>query len=215
MQMDGNGIGTGTGEVRGVQAPLQQGLMKLHSCKSPAHAWVGTTIGVVVAPGVVVPRGVTVMLPVAVGVVEAAVTDGVPLPPGKVKSSSPQPTASTTANAAAAESKARKARRFRLTLPEERSMPAVSDGRARGLLAELLGDAHPIRMGATLLECLAQCAQTQLAPLGLARTALPNLLVARHRSHGTLLERYLIVIGGVGAKGMQNGVRQLFLGKVV
>jgi hypothetical protein len=34
---------------------------------------------------------------------------------------------------------------------------------------------------------LAQCAQTQLAPLGLARTALPNLLVARHRSHGTLL----------------------------
>ena len=150
---------------------------------------VGIAPGVVVVGGVgvVVPRGVTVMLPVDVGVVEAAVSDGVPFPPGKVKSSSPQPTASTTANAAAAESNARKARRFRLTLPEERSMPAVSDGRARGLLAELLGDAHPILMGATLLECLAQCAQTQLAPLGLARTALPNLLVARHRSHGTLL----------------------------
>ena len=152
----GNGTGRGTGEVRVVQVPLQQGLLKVHCSNSPAHAGVGT--GVVVAPGVVVPRGVTVMLPVAVGVVEAAVTDGVPLPPGKVKSSSPQPTASTTANAAAAESNARKARRFRLTLPEERSMPAVSDGRARGLLAELLGDAHPILMGATLLAVRADAA---------------------------------------------------------
>lgn len=157
--MDGNGTGRGTGEVRGVQAPLQHGFMKLHSCNSAAQAWVGTTIGVVVAPGVVVPRGVTVILPVDVGVVVAApVSVGVPLPPGKVKSSSPQPTASSTANAAAAESNARKARRFRLTLPEERSMPAGSDGRARGLLAEFLGDAHPILVGATLLERLAQCA---------------------------------------------------------
>ena len=168
-----------------MQAPLQHGLMKVHSCNSAAHAWVGTTIGVVVVAGVGVPM--TVMEPVAVGVVEEAVCDGVTLPPGKVKSSSPQPTASTTATAAAAESNARKARRFRLTLPEDRSMPAVSDGRARGLLAELLGDAHPILMGATLLERLAQCAQTLLTPLGLARTALPNLLVARHRSHGALL----------------------------
>ena len=112
----GNEIGRGSGTVRGVQVPLQQGLLKVHCSNCFAHARVGTTIGVVVVAGV----GVTVTLPV--GVAEAAVTDGVPLPPGKVKSSSPQPTASTTANATAAESNARKARRFRLTLPEERSM---------------------------------------------------------------------------------------------
>src|SRR5438067_234580 len=70
-----------------------------------------------------------------------------------------------------------------------------------GLLSLLLGDTHAIRVSTPLLQCLAQRAQRQLTPLRPTRAALADLLIARHRSHGTLLRRVPYSNRRRGSKG--------------
>src|SRR5437763_11956444 len=118
-------------------------------------------MGVVVVRGVgvEVPRGVAVNVPLGVGVLVTdtdPVSVGVPLEPGNTRSSLPQPPARTTTAAVAAQSSATKARRFRLTrgLAERRSIAARSHRRGWGLLSQLLGDTHAIRVSTPHLQCL-------------------------------------------------------------